>query len=142
MSHSLSRVFVHLVWSTKRRVRSIAESDDTVLRELYLARSEKLSAELLAFGASDDHVHLAVRMPLTRSIAEVVRAFKSESAVVLARRLQDPAFRWQSGYAAFSIDPDNTARLFDYVERQREHHRTAASFAPWEQIERDDEPSD
>ncbi|MBL8682714.1 MAG: transposase [Myxococcales bacterium] len=71
-------------------MQSIAESHDPALRALYLARSEKLSTELLAFGASDDHVHLAVRMALTRSIAEVVRVFKSESAVVLARRLGAP----------------------------------------------------
>ncbi|MBL8677812.1 MAG: transposase [Myxococcales bacterium] len=71
-------------------MQSIAESHDPALRALYLARSEKLSAELLAFAASDDHVHLVVRMALTRSIAEVVRAFKSESAVVLARRLEGP----------------------------------------------------
>ncbi|MBL8682734.1 MAG: transposase [Myxococcales bacterium] len=119
----------------------IAESHDPALRALYLARSEKLSAELLAFGASDDHVHLAFRMAPTRSIAEVVRAFKSESAVVLARRLGDPSFRWQSGYAAFSIDPENATPLLDYVERQREHHRTGASLDAWEQIERDDDSS-
>ena len=50
-------------------------------------------------------------------------------------------FRWQSGYAAFSIDPDNATRLFDSIERQREHHRTGDSLDAWEHIERDDESS-
>ncbi|MBL8685614.1 MAG: transposase [Myxococcales bacterium] len=122
-------------------MQSIAESHGPVLRAQYLARSEKLSAELPAYGASDDHVHLAVRMALTRSIAEVVRAFKSESAVVLAVASGTLTFRWQSGYAAFGIDPNNTTRLFDSIERQREHHRTQASLAARKHIERDDESS-
>ncbi|MBL8678974.1 MAG: transposase [Myxococcales bacterium] len=106
----------------------IAESHDPALRALYLARSEKLSAELLAFGASDDHVHLAVRMALTRSIAEVARAFKSESAVVLARRLEDPnlprAERLR-GVQHRSRQRDAAVRLHRTPARAPSHRRLA-----------------
>ncbi|MBL8679003.1 MAG: transposase [Myxococcales bacterium] len=128
MSHSLSRGFVHRAWSTKRRVQLIAESHDPALRALYLARSEKLSAELLAFGASDDRVHLAVRMALTRSVAEVVRVFKSESAVVLARRLEDPNLPLEErlrGVQHRSRQRDAAVRLHRTPARAPSHRRLA-----------------
>jgi putative transposase len=141
MSHSLSRVFVHLVWTTKNRTPWIGAGLDRSLRDLYAARSAKLNLELLAFGAFDDHVHVVIRLPLTRSVADVVRAFKSESAVVLARSLSPEVFRWQTGYGAFSVDADNVEPVVRYVETQRDHHRLGTDNAPWEQIERDDEPN-
>ncbi len=99
-----------------------------------------MSVELLAFGAFDDHVHLAIRLPLTRSVAEVVRAYKSESSVVLSRSSALASFRWQTGYGAFSIDPDNCEPVLRYVETQREHHRLCTDNVLWEQTGRDDEP--
>ena len=138
MSHSMSRVFVHLVWSTKHRAPMIDESLDRPLRELFVSRSAKMGAELLEFGAFDDHVHLALRIPLSRSISDLVCAFKSESAVVLGRSIAT-AFRWQTGYGAFSVDSDNLDPVLRYVASQRQHHSHGTTHALWEQIARDDE---
>jgi REP element-mobilizing transposase RayT len=85
-------------------------------------------------------VHLAVRLPLIHSIADLVRAYKSESSVVLSRSDATTAFRWQTGYGAFSFDPDNVEPVLRYVEAQRQHHQFGTVYAPWEQVARDDEP--
>lgn len=36
-------------------------------------------------------------------------------------------FKWQEGYAAFSVSHSNLSRVKDYIERQEEHH-TKRSF--------------
>jgi hypothetical protein len=35
-------------------------------------------------------------------------------------------FAWQSGYAAFTVSPEDAARIAEYVNRQKEHHRVAS----------------
>jgi hypothetical protein len=42
-----------------------------VLRELFAVRASNMAAERLALGASNAHVHVAIRLPLTRAIADV-----------------------------------------------------------------------
>jgi hypothetical protein len=51
---------------------------DAVLRELFGVRASNIAAELLALGASDDPVHVAIRLALTRSIADVVCSASEE----------------------------------------------------------------
>ena len=32
-------------------------------------------------------------------------------------------FRWQRGFAAFSVSPDRVPRVTRYIEKQEEHHK-------------------
>jgi REP element-mobilizing transposase RayT len=72
-----------------------------------------------------DHVHLAVRLSRTVTIAALVEELKTSSSKWL--KTQSPelgGFAWQRGYGAFSIGPTDLDALLAYIDDQEEHHRT------------------
>ena len=81
MSQSLSRILVHLVFSTKNREPWLTKS----LRSrafAYLAEvGRDQGCEVYRVGGVADHVHLAVQLSRTISAAEFVKKVKQSSSV-------------------------------------------------------------
>lgn len=74
----------------------------------------------------EDHVHLAVRLSRTVTIAGLLQHVKANSSRWLKE--QDEAlenFAWQKGYASYSVYYRDLSALLAYIDRQEEHHRTA-----------------
>ncbi|NBB95263.1 MAG: IS200/IS605 family transposase [Planctomycetes bacterium] len=112
---------LHLVWATKDRRRWLsAEIMDKLSR--YLAGAVRnMDAEAYAIDGPEDHVHLAVSLPPTLSVADYVRELKANSS----RWLKDEGvehFGWQDGYAGFSVSRSVLPKVIAYIESQREHH--------------------
>lgn len=71
-----------------------------------------------------DHVHLAVQLGRTISVAELVKVVKQTSSGWIKREGRNHAgFAWQAGYGAFSVGASQLPDLIEYVEKQEEHHR-------------------
>jgi REP element-mobilizing transposase RayT len=138
VSHSLSLVFVHAVWATHLRQPWIADDCDSMLHSTIAGRLATLRGELLAYGASHDHVHVLFRAPLARSLATVVGAIKSETSLAIAGATFNPHFRWQVGYGAFSVGPRSVPTVISYVREQRVRHCTRELIADWEDVGRAD----
>ena len=125
MPQSLSLAIIHLIFGTKDRVPFITP-DIRVELHAYLATIARHGdGECYRVGGVADHVHLAVRLSRTTSIADLVSELKSSST----RWLKDksPAlskFAWQRGYGAFSVGPMDLDVLTSYIDGQEEHHRT------------------
>ena len=76
-------------------------------------------------GGVADHVHLAVRLSRTLSVADLVKEVKLASSKWLKE--QGPEFNgfyWQQGYGAFSVGMNQKETLLHYIDTQEEHHRT------------------
>lgn len=124
MSHSVNQIIVHIVFSTKKRYPFIHKDIRSRLHayQSVIVRSQKCQAYRV--GGIADHVHLAVGLGLTISIAELINKIKSNSARWI--KAVDPSlsdFAWQQGYACFSITPTKLDLVKRYIERQEEHHR-------------------
>jgi REP element-mobilizing transposase RayT len=125
MPQSLSLVIVHLTFSTKDRAACL----DSVVRpslHAYLATvSRNFGCECFRTGGVADHVHLAVRLSRTVTIAALVEELKTASSKWLKTQ-QAPlrGFAWQRGYGAFSVAPADLSKLVTYIDSQEEHHRT------------------
>jgi len=81
--------------------------------------------ECYRVGGVSDHVHLAVRISRTITVAQLVEKLKTSSSKWL--KTQSPAlahFAWQRGYGAFSVGPSDLEALRNYIDTQEEHHRT------------------
>ena len=71
-----------------------------------------------------DHVHLYCEIPKTIALSQFVNAIKSLSSKWLREEFKELAgFRWQAGYAAFSVDKTSDSRLQEYIRTQEQHHR-------------------
>ena len=128
MPQSLSRILVHLIFSTKNREPFLVPEIRTELYS-YLAgvlREEECPA--LQVGGVADHVHLLFGLSRTRTVAQVVEQVKTSSSKWIKPRGQAFAgFHWQAGYGAFSVSPGHVEVLKEYIRNQEKHHR-AESF--------------
>ena len=124
MPQSLSLVIVHIIFSTKDRA-PLLDADARPRLHAFLATvARNAGCEAYRVGGVADHVHLAVRLSRTISIAELVETLKTSSSKWL--KTQSPAleaFAWQRGYGCFSVGPTDLQALCEYVDKQEEHHQ-------------------
>ena len=120
MAHTYNLNYLHVVFSTKRRMPLIPEPEKVWSTMREVARMSKI--KLLAVGGTANHVHLLVSIPSTRAVSEVVRELKSNSSLRI--RKWNRVFSWQDGYGSMSVSPSSIASVQRYIERQPEHHAT------------------
>jgi len=124
MPLSLSNVLIHVIFSTRDRVPVL---NDTIRPELhaYLAATVRdVGCECYRAGGVSDHVHLAIRLSRTVTVAELIKELKACSSKWV--KAQSPAlakFGWQRGYGVFSVGPSDLGALIRYIDAQEEHHR-------------------
>ena len=128
MSQSLSNVILHIVFATKHRIPCLIKPVRTSLFPYMATIVRNAGSECYRTGGVEDHVHLAVRLHRTQTIADLVRGIKAGSSKWL--KSQTPQFQdfsWQDGYAAFSVTYKGLGQLVAYIDGQEEHHAGARS---------------
>jgi REP element-mobilizing transposase RayT len=124
MAQSLSKIYVHLIFSTKGREQTVP---DEVRPELhaYLAGTLKgLDCAPIEINTEPDHAHVLFLLARTVALSDVVGQLKKSSNDWL--RKQGPQFAdffWQAGFGAFSVSQSQVADVRAYIRNQREHHR-------------------
>ncbi len=124
MPQSLALVIVHLVFSTKNRAALIPNSLQPSLHAYLATVARNLGCDCHRVGGVADHVHLALALPRTLTIADLVEGLKTATSKWLKTQSPDlTEFAWQRGYGAFSVGPDNLPALCSYIDDQVAHHR-------------------
>jgi REP element-mobilizing transposase RayT len=105
MSHSHSKIWIHLIFGTKERIPLIDESFEKLL---YDRINNKLKTEynslVYAINGTKDHIHILFLQDSNFALAELVKNIKGESSHwINQNNFIDKKFAWQSGYGAFSI---------------------------------------
>jgi REP element-mobilizing transposase RayT len=129
MPQSLSYILIHIIFSTKDRTPYLADMEARQRLHAYLATIVRDDdCECFSVGGVGDHVHLAIRLSRTITVAKLVEHLKTSSSRWLKEQgLAAHAFAWQRGYAAFSVSPRDLAALRRYIDTQAEPH-TKQSF--------------
>src|SRR5678815_5345983 len=125
MAQSLSRLWTHLIFSTKDRFPFLR---DKVLRgemHAYLVEMLRIhDCQTLIVGGVEDHTHSLFALSRTHSIASVVKEVKrTSSGWIKTTSRKMSKFYWQGGYAAFSVSQSNLTDVIRYIENQEEHHK-------------------
>ena len=128
MSQSLSKLYVHLVFSTKHR-EPLLSSPLRGQMHAYLATVLKnQDSPAVRIGGTSDHVHSLFRLSKNCSLAKIVEEIKTSSSKwIKTQRGSFSNFHWQSGYGAFSVGPAEVDAVAAYIAQQETHHR-AVSF--------------
>ncbi len=125
MPQSLSLVAVHIIFITRERC-PVLTPDFRPRIHAYLATvARNADCEAYRVGGVADHVHLALRLARTVTIADLVETLKTASSKWIKKQV--PAlsgFAWQRGYGCFSVGPKDLPKLCEYIEAQDERHRT------------------
>ncbi len=124
MSQSLSKVYVHLTFSTKERFPFI---DDTVKEQLweYLGGICKgLECAPVRIGGYNDHVHILCSLSKKITQMKLIEEVKKQSSKWMKTKdTKYVKFYWQDGYGIFSVNPSEIDIVVEYIKNQGEHHK-------------------
>lgn len=124
MPHSLVKILVHIVFSTKNRADLIAPEIENELFGYIHGIIENNGSKLIIANGTANHIHLLVSLPKKIDVPELIGDIKRDSSSWIKK--QDISFRnfyWQKGYGAFSIGQSQVPTVVNYIERQKEHHK-------------------
>ena len=125
MPQSLSYLLVHVVFSTKDRAPVLEASVRRPLHAYLATVARNAACECYRVGGIADHVHFAIRLSRTTTMAKLVEELKTASSKWLKTQSSAlGAFAWQRGYGAFSVGHPHLDELLHYIDTQEEHHRT------------------
>jgi len=128
MAQSLSKVLLHIVFSTKSREPVLV--DKTFRDECFSTMGgivKTLGCPPIRIGGIPDHVHLLCALSRTQAVADLVKELKRVSSKwIRSKGYAYNGFQWQAGYGVFSIAQSQVPALVRYIDMQEEHHKTAS----------------
>jgi putative transposase len=125
-SHVTYDVRYHLVWITKYRKPVLTISMQERLHEIFAQTCEKIGVVILNLWFEKDHVHMYVRLPITKSITSVVGYIKWKSSYIMRKEFYKQLKRaywwveslWAVRYFISSVWEINWEIIAKYVEQQ------------------------
>ena len=132
MPQSLSRILVHLVFSTKDRLRVLTPDICAELHPYLAGTLSNNECPPLQVGGVEDHVHILFGLSRTRTIADVVERVKTGSSKwIKTKGAALASFHWQKGYGAFSVSDSEAEGVIEYIRNQATHHKTTTFKAEY-----------
>lgn len=124
MPQSLSKMLVHLIFSTKNRAPLLLKPVIPELHKCMAAILEEWDSPAIIIGSVADHSHLLFCLSKNHALSKVVEHVKKGSSKwIKTQGARYSSFHWQSGYGAFSVSQSNVPRVKTYIANQEEHHR-------------------
>ena len=124
MPQSLSRVYVHITFSTKNRLNKIDDQIAPILFEYIGGICKQMECNPVIVGGYRNHVHILCL--LSRKVAQMKlleNVKKSSSKWVKTKGEKYSDFYWQDGYGIFSVNPGEVDVVTRYISNQEEHHK-------------------
>lgn len=134
--HSVSKLLVHLVFTTRFRRKLFTDAMMEQLRDAFGSACSKLECQLVEMDGEADHVHLLVLYPPKLAISVIVNNLKAVSSRML--RLQNPQLTgrgknvalWSRSYFACTAGLATIETLKAYVESQPTSDKSSSDFSP------------
>jgi putative transposase len=124
MPQSLSRILLHLIFSTKNREPWLTPEIRTELHPYLAVVLREKGCPALQVGGVEDHVHLLFGLSRTLTVAELVETVKTSSSKWMKTKGEaHRGFHWQTGYGAFSVSQSDSEAVVLYIQNQEQHHR-------------------
>lgn len=124
MPQSLSKVYTHVIFSTKNRINLI---DDTIEIDLYNyigGICKDLECNPIQVGGHKNHVHILCLLSRKITQMKLLQEIKQGSSKWV-KTIDDryANFYWQDGYGIFSVCPKRVHTVIEYIKNQPKHHQ-------------------
>ena len=131
--NSYSKVYIHAVWSTHKRIPYLEEWLRPNLYNLMMDVVCKFRGIVHEIGGIEDHVHILMEVPRDKALSEVIREVKTSAVhwIKSKDRMEFKNFEWQTGYGAFTVSHTNIDVVKRYIMQQKEHHRIQTFQEEW-----------
>mgnify|MGYP003623323281 CR=1 FL=1 len=125
MPHSLSCLYIHLIFHIKKSSCVHIRQEDEAELYAYIASVIKLTeSKPILINGTHDHVHIFCMLSKNISLAFLVKEIKRNSSRWIKSKNECyQNFAWQGGYAGFSVSQSLYDKTIRYIQSQKDHHR-------------------
>ncbi|MCK5032274.1 MAG: IS200/IS605 family transposase [Calditrichia bacterium] len=125
MSHSLTKIWIHGIFSTKNKTQLIDSDYEPKLYSYIKNKFENdLKCNLKKINGTADHIHILFLLNSNVSINQIFHDIKGASSHwVNQNDFINQKFAWQIGYAAYSVSESQLSKVEKYIHNQKEHHK-------------------
>jgi len=124
MPQSLSKVYTHIIFSTKHRKYLIDTQIENDLYNYIGGVCKDLECNPLQVGGHKNHIHLLCLLSRKVALMTLIQQIKQGSSrwiKTVDNRYSN--FYWQDGYGVFSVDPKSVNKVINYIKDQHIHHK-------------------
>jgi REP element-mobilizing transposase RayT len=124
MANTYSQIELHITFAVKYRKALLRDSIQENVHRYMTGIISNHGHKLLAIRAMPDHVHVLIELNPMQSLSELMEHLKGKSSKWLNEEMKfNGKFRWQKGYAAFSVSREDVRKVIHYIQNQDAHHR-------------------
>jgi REP element-mobilizing transposase RayT len=121
---SWTRVWIHLVFSTKDRQAYLHQSIRRLVFEHIKQNAESKGIRLDCVNGFSDHAHCLISLGKDQTISQAAQLIKGESSYWINKnRLTAARFSWQDDYWAVSVSEGHLQAVRNYIFNQEAHHK-------------------
>ena len=123
MPQSLAKVYIHLVFSTKKQTEIIDPDIETELYPYMAKLFSECNSPCIVINGTSNHIHCLFVLSRKFTISQVVEKVKKTSSKwIKTKDAKYKSFYWQNGYGAFSISQSHVDFVKKYIANQKQHH--------------------
>ena len=124
MPQALSKVYTHIIFSTKHRKPSIDKTIESDLFDYLGGICKGFECNPVQVGGHKDHVHILCLLSKKVTQVRLVQEVKQRSSKWIKTKGESYSnFYWQKGYGIFSINPSQVDVVARYIQNQEHHHQ-------------------
>jgi len=117
--HSVSRLVVHLVFTTKYRKKILEGKHLTRMHSVCISLAENSGFQLLEFNGEPDHVHLLIEHSPAIPVSQLAAQVKGVTSRVLRKEFGlQGTHLWSPSYLASSAECASIETLREYIKSQ------------------------
>lgn len=114
---------LHVVFGTAEQKNLLSAEIRSKLSPYLGAVARSKGVKMISMGGTENHVHLLIALPARLAIESAVLPLKQGSETWLKQQFEELAgFRWQNGFAAFSISRSQLDQTLNYIQYQEKFH--------------------
>lgn len=124
MAQPVIKHFLHIVFTTKGQKELInQEVEDKIIKEISKIFGHH-QTHILAIGAHLNHIHILCNLSRDIALKYLIREAKFGSEIWIQKEYPELTdFKWQDGYAAFSISPSEVDSLTETINKHHDYHQ-------------------
>lgn len=121
---SYIHIYVHFVWSTKRRAHFLTDDIRPLVFQHIRQNAKEKNIYIDHINGYTDHVHCLVSLNEDLSISQIARLLKGESSHwINSNSLTKDPFAWQNKYFAIGVGDEKLDTVRRYIANQEDHHK-------------------
>jgi len=124
MAQSLSKILVHLVFSTKDRYPFLSADVRPELHAYSATVLKSCQSPALTINSVENHIHILCVLSKNWAACDLIEKVKKDTSKWIKTKggiLRK--FHWQNGYGAFSVSQSKVPSVKKYIADQERHHR-------------------